>query len=228
MHATDPIRPFWTTWLPLAIALALPAIAIAVPAFYNRFIDSEWGIIEFIQVLFPLIGFIICLMLLVKPAARAYWQHALFLTVMGLGCLYLAGEEASWGQHWFGWATPEEWAAHNRQNETNLHNSSVWANRVPRIVLIVAIVLGGTVLQMDRVRSAILRAMPWAERLYPPATLFGLALIVLGYEVYAQIADVFSLHRVFEFHDGEAQETFIVWAVLIYAITLRRRFNALV
>lgn len=43
-----------------------------------------------------------------------------------LGCallLFLAfGEEASWGQHWLGFATPEQLREINAQQETNLHN----------------------------------------------------------------------------------------------------------
>jgi hypothetical protein len=43
-----------------------------------------------------------------------------------LGCallLFLAfGEEASWGQHWLGFATPEPLREINAQQETNLHN----------------------------------------------------------------------------------------------------------
>ncbi len=32
------------------------------------------------------------------------------------------GEEASWGQHWLGFGTPEELKSLNAQQETNLHN----------------------------------------------------------------------------------------------------------
>ena len=32
-----------------------------------------------------------------------------------LSCLYIAGEEMSWGQHFFHWNTPEYWAMVNRQ-----------------------------------------------------------------------------------------------------------------
>lgn len=49
----------------------------------------------------------------------------------GRCCLLLAallfvggGEEISWGQRVFGWGTPEGLAAHNLQDETNLHNLS--------------------------------------------------------------------------------------------------------
>ncbi len=46
------------------------------------------------------------------------------VTLIGaLGSLYIAGEEMSWGQHFFHWNTPEYWAEVNRQQETNLHNT---------------------------------------------------------------------------------------------------------
>jgi hypothetical protein len=35
---------------------------------------------------------------------------------------FAAGEEISWGQRLFGWATPESLAEINRQGETNIHN----------------------------------------------------------------------------------------------------------
>ena len=71
---------------------------------------------------------------------RAFWL------VFALGCLFFAGEEASWGQHWFGWATPEAIAAWNDQGETNLHNVSSWLDQKPRAALelwIVASLLAG-------------------------------------------------------------------------------------
>jgi uncharacterized membrane protein YuzA (DUF378 family) len=48
-------------------------------------------------------------------------SRALF-ALLGLAAVVIAGEEMSWGQWIFGWATPETLAAVNLQNETNLHN----------------------------------------------------------------------------------------------------------
>ncbi len=39
-----------------------------------------------------------------------------------LGCGFIAGEEMSWGQWLFHWATPTDLYAGNLQHETNLHN----------------------------------------------------------------------------------------------------------
>ncbi len=42
--------------------------------------------------------------------------------LLALLFLFLTGEEISWGQRIFGWATPEGYAKRNMQDETNLHN----------------------------------------------------------------------------------------------------------
>lgn len=42
--------------------------------------------------------------------------------LIALACLFIAGEELSWGQWIFHWETPDSLAAVNLQNETNLHN----------------------------------------------------------------------------------------------------------
>lgn len=46
------------------------------------------------------------------------------LLLLGLGLFFLlaGGEEASWGQHWLGFETPDELKELNAQQETNLHN----------------------------------------------------------------------------------------------------------
>ena len=55
------------------------------------------------------------------------------VTIIGaLSCLYIAGEEMSWGQHFFHWNTPEYWAEVNRQEETNLHNTYAIFEKWPR------------------------------------------------------------------------------------------------
>lgn len=40
---------------------------------------------------------------------------------MAVTTILILGEEMSWGQHMFGWSTPEQFAG-NVQNETNIHN----------------------------------------------------------------------------------------------------------
>lgn len=51
-----------------------------------------------------------------NPLIKAY------VIILTLGCIYFAGEDASWGQHLGHWKTPQTWAKQNDHNETNLHN----------------------------------------------------------------------------------------------------------
>ena len=67
-----------------------------------------------------------------------------------LACLYFAGEECSWGQHYFGWGTPETIAELNKQDETNLHNMSSWLNMKPRTLVEIWILVGGLIIPLAR------------------------------------------------------------------------------
>lgn len=52
---------------------------------------------------------------------RVPWVALLFGAIT-LAALFVTGEEISWGQRIFGWATPEILSESNRQNESNIHN----------------------------------------------------------------------------------------------------------
>jgi len=49
-------------------------------------------------------------------------QRRLFDGLVALFCLFVAGEEFSWGQRLFGYYPPEFFLANNFQQEANLHN----------------------------------------------------------------------------------------------------------
>lgn len=57
--------------------------------------------------------------LMLHRAARA---RRLFDALVGLFCLFVAGEEMSWGQRLFGLTPPSYFLEHNTQQEMNIHN----------------------------------------------------------------------------------------------------------
>lgn len=69
-----------------------------------------------------------------------------WVALLVLGCIYYVGEEISWGQHWFGWGTPDSWMGVNDQGETNLHNTSTLLDQVPRMLLTITAVAGGVLI----------------------------------------------------------------------------------
>ena len=57
--------------------------------------------------------------------------------------VFLLGEEASWGQHYFNWETGGWFAQVNDQGETNFHNTpDGWLDQKPRAILQLGMILG--------------------------------------------------------------------------------------
>ncbi len=90
-------------------------------AFRYDFVIED-GFVEWFTVVILFIAMIVCM--------RRFWilrgkRSKLFLTVtmlLGLFCLFGAGEEISWGQRIFGLETPDYLKERNAQGELGLHN----------------------------------------------------------------------------------------------------------
>ena len=133
---TGPYRPFtsdpgcseawWWLGVPVFVAVFVLGTYWIVPAWYVRYVLPEgYGLLEISHFFIPLFGLFIAGSLLMLPFVRARPFVFSVALIGALSCLYIAGEEMSWGQHFFHWNTPEYWAMVNRQEETNLHNT--WA-----------------------------------------------------------------------------------------------------
>lgn len=101
--------------------------------------------------------------------------------LVGLFCVFVAGEEFSWGQRLLGLTPPQPFLEHNRQQELTLHNfADVFGQ--PKFVLIGALVGFGLVLPAV---AASARGRKLLERIgatAPPLTLvpwFALAVLLL-------------------------------------------------
>ncbi|HRK23121.1 MAG TPA: hypothetical protein PLX06_14985 [Fimbriimonadaceae bacterium] len=139
--------------LPLWLTHYLPPIPLLIEAatlpfgktVHNPIFKGEFGFWEIGTVLLCLAGFFTSLAIAFGKGARIDRPAKLFLLIVGLGCLYLAGEEASWGQHIFRWEAPEAWQKVNYQAETNVHN--LWdipfTNVIPRFLLTLGVFVGG-------------------------------------------------------------------------------------
>jgi hypothetical protein len=57
-----------------------------------------------------------------------------------LGCLFIAGEEVSWGQRIFGWGTPEPLERINHQRETTLHNIGTIHGALNVVMLLIGLI----------------------------------------------------------------------------------------
>lgn len=87
-----------------------------------RFVTREDSVLEWPQFL----AFATAAVFAALAAARLYPGRrlllAVFFALMGVSCLFIAGEEISWGQRILGFETSETWREINKQDETTLHN----------------------------------------------------------------------------------------------------------
>ena len=133
-------------WL---ICAAMYAVFMAVVFLYPALLEGpatlqgrkhELGLLE----LSGNVILVIALVLMISLAVRAKeLKLRLWAIFIALGTFFLLGEEASWGQHYFGWATNDFFARINDQGETNLHNSADgWLDQKPRAILLFGMILG--------------------------------------------------------------------------------------
>ena len=120
------------------IGIILPALAIVftllqliVPEFATILVRKEdWPFFRnaiFVKMTLQIIGLVFFAMTARRYFRQHNWLGGALSILICLVLFVMAGEELSWGQRIFGWATPEAIAEINAQNETNLHNMATQA-----------------------------------------------------------------------------------------------------
>ena len=220
-----------TVWVWLVMPLALAVLLVAVPristAFYMTWIDDErTGVLQALHWVIPLWGFIVAgrILLICRKVTGPFFK--IWVVTIALGCLIIAGEEMSWGQHYFGWASPEGWTAINTQAETNVHNVSSWFNQKPRLLLELGIVVGGILIPILGMYRPKIYSWHFAIIL-PPRICFPTAVFVELSRVAEFLQDYIGFGFYVFYRPSEAQETYIYIFILLYLIVLHRRLIAL-
>lgn len=95
---------------------------LAPPRFLLRFFLAEQGPVEIGTVVFYGVAACTSVALGVKTKGFVPNRYRVFYFLFALGASFIALEEMSYGQHLFGWESPQWFATHNEQMETNLHN----------------------------------------------------------------------------------------------------------
>ena len=209
------MQRFWGLWLPVLALLAEIVFERQHTGAELEKLLSENGPVELCQWAVIFIALCVAALTLIRlNPKRDGWLFGWVLLAM-LGCLYVAGEEVSWGQHFLNWDTPAYWQALNDQQETNLHNTSSWLDQKPRLILLIGILAGGIVFPLlQKYRPGKLPEK--FSIIYPPAFLMPVAVLVILPSLLDKGVDLF--HRV-----SEVQEFYMFYFVLLYMVMLRRR-----
>lgn len=214
---------FWTLWLPLLILLFQFGLEITFSSSDLAHLMSEEGPVEMLQWLIIVGAFFVAAATMLRINPKHNKGIFVWLLIAALACLYVAGEEISWGQHFLNWSTPEYWRAVNDQHETNLHNTSSWLDQKPRLILLLGIVVGGIVFPLLQKYKPGLLPERFAV-IYPPMALLPVALLVIGPPLVQDVTELFGI-GLFE-RVSEVQELYMFYFVLLYLIVLRRRVLA--
>ncbi len=93
-------------------------LIIAQPWNYLALIREDYWVENLTAALFLLTG---VLLFFTAAAERSLWRSCVYI-LGGIVLVFAAGEELSWGQRIFGFATPDFLIGVNRQHEFNVHN----------------------------------------------------------------------------------------------------------
>lgn len=209
--------------VPIVIILGVIAV-VPVPDVFVR-ITAENSVMEWLQFLLVLGSSLIFARLSLRLfQSRQAGVGALCLLIT-LGTFFVAGEEIAWGQHIFGWSTPEELEAVNVQRETTLHNIS---SAHPIFVYGVMLAgLYGTFMPLlraglpDRIRSS-----PMNFLLIPPLFLVPAFFMPFAYRFSRLVLGVDHMfpHLIFQITKfSEVSELCLYFGLAVFAwINLRR------
>lgn len=190
-------------------------------------INSEYGLIENVTVLALIIAFIYFLFCLKN--AKESWAKA-WIVILALGTFYFFGEEISWGQHFLGYYTNDQWKAMNDHGETNLHNltglAGVIFNTIPRQILSIGVIIGGFLGYWAEKNdwpenTSLRRVIPRGNTLFMAITA---SLISVPQKIMEQVLP--EVPKIFELTEPrELKESFLAIFIALYAYSIWQRYS---
>jgi hypothetical protein len=108
--------------LPLALMITYIVAWQALSPERRIAINDEMGLVENIGTLLFVVAGVVALTLFFKSKGNAPTPWRIFYLLYGLGALFIAAEELSYGQHILNFNSPEYFQQYSKQKEVNLHN----------------------------------------------------------------------------------------------------------
>lgn len=221
MH--KPLSPIFWLWIPVIAMVIQTIMEITIPSDLLSRLHSENGPHELIEFFLLVFGFFVCLHYFFRAKTKTKLLNFWF-GLATLCCFYVAGEEISWGQHVWDWATPDYWSDVNDQGETNLHNTSSWFDQKPRLILLIGIIFGGLVAPILKKKN-ILRLPENLDFLMPSPKLSVIAFLVFIPQILEKTFEAFDVIIFVRF--SEVQELYMFYFVLLYLMMLRQKVTKL-
>ena len=214
----------WLFWLVLPLTVfILPYLSRLDAPGSDAYLYGENGWIEISTAVCLLAAILFGMIFLASNKVDHHGWTRGWMIIIVLGSLYFAGEEISWGQHIFGWETPDRWLELNDQGETNFHNTSALLDQVPRTLLSLAALVGGVIVPLFRIitgrypdRSSSGYWL-WPTFVCLPAALFSL--LVSWHEKLYRVLEV-EIPFVLDVRAGEVKESLLALFIMLYVISI--------
>ncbi len=210
--------PWWIWVLPAPLFVGFQLVLRGFsPELATELLAGEGGWYENLTVflLFPAI-YCALRLFLARDTLPARWLGHWF-ALLGLASLYFAGEEASWGQHWFGWETPEWFGERNDQGETNFHNMSSWFDQKPRLIVELSAIIAGVILPIYRRHKQIVyHVSQWQSYFWPGFVCLPVSLVVGLIKLPDRIVGGQNVPFPFNIRVSETQELYVAIGFSIY------------
>jgi len=212
----------------LLASIALAAILTPWPTTARVWLSGETGLIELATVIFALwCSWTAVTIVIDRKRLPSPWL-VIWFALFAIGMFLVAGEEASWGQSWFHWATPEGYAAINRQGETNLHNLSSLTEELPKMALIGACLVGGVIWPIVARSKKIgpYLGTGWFSWMWPSSLIWPAGALTIFFRIAERVlvgTNVEDLIRAQYIATRESIELYAALFVLAYLWDVRRR-----
>jgi hypothetical protein len=220
--------PKWLwLWLPTVVAL-FPYVMRVIDVDTDSYVFGEQGIIENYTFMILFMAIVLGVLSILKMKSFEFPFFKLWITLLVLGCVYYAGEEVSWGQHWFGWGTPEGWMSVNDQGETNLHNTSALLDQVPRMLLTIAAVLGGVIIPIFfLIRDKVFSASEFFGWLWPSYVNIPTCLLAVLVSLHEKVYGLFgtTVPNILDIRAGETKECLLAMFLFMYIASFYQRLK---
>ncbi len=219
MKPPESLHKMLWLWIPVCVFLAKLAGENFLYEGHVAWIVSENGPYEIVQFCILVIAFVIALYTLIGMDRSNRWM-AFWIALAALCCLYVAGEEVSWGQHFLKWSTPEYWQGVNDQGETNFHNTSSWLDQKPRLLLSIGVYVGGIIIPLLLMFKPSSLPQQFLA-IYPTREFIITAAICLFIKIVDKIGEASGSHLLGR--NAESEEMFLFYFVLLYLLLMKKR-----
>lgn len=223
------LRAKWLVFLvPPVVLTALALLKLNAPLDYRALVQED-GLFETLQFLLFLGAGGVAILVARRLGTAGLNVHGWLYWLLGLGLVFVAMDEISWGQRLFGFETPDRVATVNQQNELTVHNLDPLMNYLHVAYLCVG-AYGGfgwliNVIRPPEDRS--IRRFVIAD--WYLSTYFASLLLVYGLIELAQhVQPVLFGHRLvigdpIGFRDQESAELMLALAMAIFVLVSLRR-----